>query len=171
MDAELKGLEQSGLSDEDEVVAAWKVFAEQTEFTQAFAGHEMGVVDDGHEHLACAVYFVCFLNEEFFTAMVGAGEVDMKGVAEDAQGVVIGVECAVDDGCDEAFGVVFDEGLFEYALAGAWFSKDETEASLLGVNLEDVEDFLLMSQEGDGIAVEGVAGETKVRSDHDTELS
>ena len=94
------------------------------------------------------------------------GELDVEGVAEAAQGVVIGVEGAVDDGGDEALGVVFEQGLFEDAFAGAGFAEHETEAALSGVDLEDVEDFLLMRQQDDDVAVEGIALETKVGADH-----
>lgn len=78
VDAELEGLEQRRLADEDEVVAAGEVFAEEAEFAEAFAGHEVGVVDDGGEHLAGAMDLVGFLDEEFFAAMVGAAELDVE---------------------------------------------------------------------------------------------
>ena len=166
MDAELEGLEQGWLADKDEVVAAGEVFAEEAEFAEAFAGHEMGVVDDGHEHLAGALDLVGFLNEHALAAVILAGELDVECFAEDAEDVVVGVECPVDDGGDDAFGIVFDEGVFEDAFAGAGFSQDEAESALLGVDLQDVEDFLLVGQQGDGVAVEGITLESKVGADH-----
>ena len=89
--------------------------------------------------------------------MISALELDLKSFAEDSQRVVVGMEGAVDDGGNHPFGVVRQERLFEDALAGAGFAEHEAEAALLGVNAEDVEDFLLMGQERDGIKVKGIA--------------
>ena len=74
--------------------------------------------------------------------------------------------CRVDDRGDHAFGVVVQEGLLQDALARAGFAQDEAEAALLSVNSEDIEDFLLVSQQREGFGVEGMALETKVRADH-----
>ena len=92
--------------------------------------------------------------------MVPALKIDLKGFAEDSQGVVIGVEGAVDDRGDHAFGIVVQECFFEDAFAGAGLSEHQAEAALLGVNAEDVEDFLLVSQQGDGFSVERITLET-----------
>jgi hypothetical protein len=40
-----------------------------------------------------------------------------------------------------------EEGLFEHALAGAGFAQDQAQAALLGVDAQDVEDFLLVNQQ------------------------
>ena len=114
------------------------------------AGHEVGVVDDGDEHFAGAMDLEGFLDQQPFAPMVAAFELDLEGFAEDAQGVVVGVEGAVDDRGDEALGVVVEEGLFEDALAGARFAQHQAQAALLGVDAEDVEDFLLVRQQRDG---------------------
>lgn len=81
--------------------------------------------------------------------MVATRELDLEGFAQDAQGVVIGVEGAVDDGRDQAFGVMGEQGLLEDAFAGAGFAEHQTQATLLGVDAEDVEDFLLVGQQGE----------------------
>jgi len=166
VDGEGEGLHEGGLADEDEVVGAREVFEEEAEFAQAVGLHEVGVVDDGDEHFACAVESEGFLDEETFAFAVAAVELDLEGFAEDAQGVVVGVEGAVDDGGDEAFGVVGEEGVFEDAFAGSGFAEEEAEAALLGVDEEDVEDFLLVRQEGEGVGFEGVACEAEVGADH-----
>jgi hypothetical protein len=49
------------------------------------------------------------LDEEALAGVVTAFELDLKGFAEDAQGVVTGVEGAVDDGRDHAFGIVVEQ--------------------------------------------------------------
>ena len=89
-----------------------------------------------------------FLDEQPFAAVVAALELDLESFAQDAQGVVVGVEGAVDDWDDEAFGIVIEQRLFEDAFAGARFAQHQTQAALLGVDAEDVEDFLLVGQEG-----------------------
>ncbi len=133
----------------------------QAEFAQAVGGHEVGVVDDGDEHLAGAVDAEGLLDQEPFAVVVAPVELDLEGVAKDAQGVVIGVQGAIDHGRDHAFGIVGEQGLFEDALAGAGFAEHQAQAALLGVDLEDVEDFLLVGQQGEGLGVEGVAWRPK----------
>ena len=166
VDGQGQGLEQRGLADEHEVVGAGKVLAEQAQFAQAVRGHEVGVVNDGHEHFAGAVDAEGFLDQEALAVVVAALELDLESLAEDAQGVVIGVQGAVDHRGDHAFGVVVEEGLLEDALAGAGFAQHQAEAALLGMDSEDVEDFLLVSQQGEVFGVEGIALETEVRADH-----
>ena len=106
VDGQGQGLQQGRLADEDQVVRAGKVLAEQAEFAQAVGGHEVGVVNDGHEHFAGAMDAEGLLHQQAFAVMVAALELDLEGLAEDAQGVVIGVQGAVDHGRDHAFGVV-----------------------------------------------------------------
>jgi hypothetical protein len=143
-----------------------EVFAEQTEFAETFRRHEMSIVDDGNEHFAGAMDFESFLDEESFAVMVMALELDLESAAEDAQGVVIGVEGAIDDRGDHPLGIVMDERLFENAFAGAGFAQNQTEATLLGVDMEDVEDLLLVGQEGNGFRVERMALQAKMGTDH-----
>jgi hypothetical protein len=42
---------RGGLADEHEIMRAWKVFAELAKFAQTVGGHEVGVVNDRHEHV------------------------------------------------------------------------------------------------------------------------
>ena len=79
-----EGLEEGRLTDENEVVRRRKVFAQQAQFAQAIARHEMGVIDDRDEHFAGAMDFEGFLDQEAFAAMVAPFELDLKGFAEDA---------------------------------------------------------------------------------------
>jgi hypothetical protein len=106
------------------------------------------------------------LDQEVFAAMVMALKFDLKGFAQDAKGVVVSVQGAVDDGGDHAFGVVVDEGLLEDCFSGPGFAQHEAQAALLGVDAEDVEDFLLVGQERHRFGVKGMALETKVGADH-----
>jgi len=126
----------------------------------------MGVVNDGHEHFAGAMHAEGVLDQEPFAVMIAALELDLEGFAEDAQGVVIGMERTVDHRRDHPFWVVSQERLFQNAFAGAGFAEHQAEAALLGVDAQDVEDFLLVRQECDGFSVEGMALETKVGADH-----
>jgi hypothetical protein len=58
------------------------------------------------------------------------------------------------------------ERLFQNAFAGARFAEHQTQTALLGMDAEDVEDFLLVGQQRDGFRVEGIALETKMGADH-----
>ena len=60
---------------------------------------------------------------------------------------MIGVESAVDYRGDHAFGIVSEKSFFQDTLACAWFTQDKTKPTLLSVDFQDVEDFLLMGQE------------------------
>ena len=166
IDGQGQGLEERGLADEHEVVGAGEVLAEQAQFAQAIGGHEVGVVDDGHEHFAGAVDAEGFLDQQAFAVVVAALELDLEGFAEDAQGIVVSVQGAVDDRSDHAFGIMVQERLLQDAFAGAGFAQHQAKAALLGVDSEDVEDLLLVSQQGERFGVEGIALETKVRADH-----
>ncbi len=166
VDGQGQGLQQRRLADEDQVVRAGKVFAQEPEFAEAVRRHEMGVINDGNQHLAGAVDAEGLLHEQAFAVMVAALKLDLKGFAEDAERVVIGVQRAVDDGRDHAFGVVRQERLFQNTFAGARFAEHQTEAALLGVNPENVKDFLLVGQQCDGFRVEGIALQAKMGADH-----
>ena len=126
----------------------------------------MGVVDDRHKHFAGAVDPEGFLDQQPFAVVIAALELDLEGFAEDAQGIVVSVQGAVDDGRDQAFGIMVQERLLQDAFAGAGFAQHQAKAALLGVDAEDIEDFLLVSQQREGFGVEGIALETKVRADH-----
>jgi len=115
-----------------------KVFEEQAEFAQAFCGHEVSVVDDGDEHFAGTVEAEGVGHELTFAVVIVTLEVDGKGLAKDAQGVVVGVQCAVEHGGDEAFGIVLKESGFKDALAGARFTENQAKSALLGMDEEDV---------------------------------
>ncbi len=154
------------MTDEHEVVRRREILAEQTEFAQAIGRHEMGVVNDGDEHFAGAMDAESLLNEETFAVMITAFELDLKGFAKDAEGVVVGVQRPVDHRCDDAFWIMGEECLFENTLAGARFAQDQAEATLLGMNFEDVEDFLLVRKQRDGFGVERMALNAKMRTDH-----
>jgi hypothetical protein len=122
----------------------------------------VGVIDDGNQHFAGAVEAEGFLNQEAFTVVVAALELDLESLAENAQGVVIGVEGAVDHRGDYAFWVVVDQGLLKHGLAGAWFAQHQAQAALLGVNAEDVQNLLLVVQQREVLGVEGMALETEM---------
>lgn len=124
------------------------------------------LVDDGDEHFIGAVDGEGLLDQEAFAVVVASLELDLEGFAEDAQGVVVGVQGAVDDGGDHAFGVVDEQRLFEDGFAGAGFAQHKAEAALLGMDTEDVEDLLLVGQEVESFGVEGVAGQAEVGADH-----
>jgi hypothetical protein len=166
VDGQSDGLHQGRLTDEDEVVRGREILEEEAQPAQTIAGHEVGVVDDRDEEFAGTMDLKSLLNEETLAGVVVALELELEGLAEDTQGVVVGVKGAVDDGSNHALGVMGEEGLLEDRLARAGFAENETEAALLSVNTEDIKDLLLMGQEGDRLGVEGIARETEVRAEH-----
>jgi hypothetical protein len=91
VDGQGQGLEQGWLAQQDQIVRAREVLAQQAEFAQTIGGHEMGVVNDGDEHFAGAVDAEGLLDEQALTAMIVALELDLKGFAEDAERVVVRV--------------------------------------------------------------------------------
>ena len=58
------------------------------------------------------------------------------------------------------------QGLLEHAFAGARFAQHQAQAALLGVDPEDVEDLLLVSQELEVLGVEGIALQAEVGTNH-----
>ena len=98
----------------------------------------MGVVDDGDQELAGTVQAEGLLDQQPFTAMIPAIELDLKGLAENAQSVVVGVKRAVDHGGNHTLGIVRHKRLLQNALAGAGFTQREAETALLGMDTQDV---------------------------------
>ena len=94
-------------------------------------------------------------------------ELDAEGVAEDFDGVGVGVKGASNGG-DQVLG--FGEalqGLFDDGLAGAGDAEHQAKAALLAMDFEDVNDLLLLGQELQVAEVEGVLGQPVEGSDHD----
>jgi hypothetical protein len=143
-----------------------KVLAQQPEFAQTVRRHEVGVVNDGHEHFAGAMDAEGLLHQQAFAVMVAAFKLDLKRLTQNTERVVVSVQRAVHDGRDHAFGVVRQERLFQNAFAGAGFAEHQTKATLLGVDAEDVEDFLLVWQQREGFRVERIALQAKMGADH-----
>ena len=159
-------LQQRRLTDEHQVVGAGEVLAEQAQLAQAVGLQEVGVVDDGHEHFAGAVQAEGLLHEQALALAVAARELDLEGLAENAQGVGVAVQGPVNHRGDHPLGVEGEERLLEEALAGARFAQDQAKAALLGVDLEDLEDFLLMGEQRERVAVEGVFLQAEMGTDH-----
>ncbi len=165
--AELEGGVELGVAEEDEVVVFGEVFEEEAEFVKGFLGEEVGVIDDGEDGFAFGVEVACFGDEAGFAFVVVTDDVNLHGLAEEAQEAGPGVEGAVDDGGDPLFGVVMDDGVFEDGFAGAGLAEDDAEAALLGVDVDDFKEALLVGKEGLGfVNEEGVLGNAEVGADH-----
>ena len=108
VDAEVESGEQAGPADEDEVVVFGEVLEEQPQLAQVGQVHEVGVVEDGGQGLAGVVEAEGLLDEPAFAFEGGAFELDAEGVAEDFDGVGVGVQGAGDGG-DQV--LVFGEAL------------------------------------------------------------
>ena len=89
VDEQRQSSQERRLADEHEIVGAGEVLAEQAQFAQAIGGHEVGIVDNGHEHFAGPIDAEGFLDQQAFAVTVEALELDLECLAEDAQGVVL----------------------------------------------------------------------------------
>jgi len=107
----------------------------------------VGVVNNGNEDFSFGVEVAGFFDEPSLAFVIGPVVFEVEGGAEQTQDVAPGVEGAVDDGGDPVFLVVVDEVVFEDGFSGAGFADDEAEASLLGVDFEDVEVALLVGKQ------------------------
>ena len=73
----------------------------------------MSVINDRNEHFSGLVDLEGLLNEEAFAVMILPVELDFKGLTEDAEDVVIGVEGSIEDRSDDALGIMVDQSVFE----------------------------------------------------------
>jgi hypothetical protein len=121
-----------------------EVLEEQAQAAQGGDVEQMGVVDDGCEHLASLVDAVGFLDEPAFAAHVDAVGLDLKGLAQDSQRAVVGVQGSVDDRGDESLRIVAAERVFDDALARPRLADDEAETALLAVDAKRVKNVLLL---------------------------
>ena len=96
VDGQRERLQQGRLADEHQVMRAWEVLAQQAEFAQAVRGHEVGVINDGHEHFAGAMDAEGLLHQQAFAVVVAALEFDLERLAQNAQRVVVSVQGAVE---------------------------------------------------------------------------
>jgi hypothetical protein len=128
---------------------------------------EVCVINDGYDGFAFAVEVARLGDKAGFAAVVVAANVDLHGLTEEAQEAGPGVKGTVDDRGDPLFGIVMDDGVFEDGFAGARFAEDEAEATLLGVDFEDVKMALLVWKEGLGfVDDEGVLCDAEVGAYH-----
>ena len=151
IDAQGHGGEEVGLAEEDEVVVFGELVEHESEFAEDVEVHEVGFVDDGDEGFAVPVADESGLDEPFFAADMDAVEIDMKGGAEDFEGVGVGVHGAIDGDDDHSFIGFLSNGFLDDGLAGARLSHDEAKTALLRMHLEGVEDVLLLRQQGDSV--------------------
>lgn len=117
--------QQGRLAEQDQVVGSREVFEEQTQLAQALGLHEMGIVDDRDDQFGGAMEAEGFLNQEPFALMVASLELNLEGLAKDAEGAVVSMQGAVDHGSDHAFGVLLQESLLEDRLARSGFTQDQ----------------------------------------------
>src|SRR5262249_17874591 len=124
------------------------------------------VVEDGGQCFAGVIEAEGLLDESAFALEGGVIELDAEGVAEDLDGVGVSVQGACDAGDQVLFFGEAQQGLLDDGLAGAGDAEDEAETALLTMDLEDVVNLLLLGQEFQLAAVEGVLGESVEGSDH-----
>ena len=141
-------------------------FQQQPQFTQAVHFHEMGVVNDGGNHDAEMVEAERFLDETFFAGEVTAIDFQAKGVAQDAQGVAIGVESAGHGGGNQAFLIMILEGLFDDRFTRAGLSQQQAQPALLAMDPQGIENVLLMRQQRNGVGVERAGAQAEIGTDH-----
>ena len=144
VDAQVERGQQAGPADEDEVVVFGEVLEQQPQLAEVGQVHEVGVVEDGGQRLAGVVEAEGLLDESAFALEGGAFELDAEGVAEDLDGVGVGVQGAADGG-DEV--LVFGKSLqrlLDDGLAGAGDAEHQAQSALLAMDLERVVNLLLL---------------------------
>ena len=90
--------QQVGPADEDQVVVFGEILEEQSQLAQVGQVHEVGVVEDGGQTLAGAVEAEGLLDETPFAFESGAFKLDAASLAEDLDGVGVGVQGSPDGG-------------------------------------------------------------------------
>ncbi len=166
VDAEVEGGEQIGPADEDEVVVLGEILEEEPQLAQVGHVHQVGVVEDGGQALAGVVEAEGLLDEAAFALEGGAFKLDAKSVAQDLDGVGVGVQGAGDAGDQVLFFGEALQRLFDDALPRARDAEDQTEAALLAMDLERVVDVALLGQEFEIAMVEGVLSQSVEGADH-----
>jgi hypothetical protein len=119
VDAEVQSGEQIGPAEQDQVVVFGEILEEKPQLAQVGQVHEVGIVENGGQGLAGVIEAEGLLDKAAFAGEGGAFEFDAEGIAEDFDGVGVGVQ-GPGDGGDEV--VVFGEalqGLLDDRLAGA----------------------------------------------------
>jgi len=124
VDGKANLVEQRRLSNEDDVVVFWEIFEEKAEFSQANNRHQMGIVNNGNEHFSEVIESESFLDEAFFTSVIAAVKVDLKGLAKNAQGIGVGMESAGDGRRNQSLGIVIFEGFLNGGFTGAGFAHE-----------------------------------------------
>ena len=98
VDAQVQRGQQVGPADEDEVVVFGEILEEEPQLAQVGQVHEVSVVEDGGQRLAGAIEAEGLLNEPAFAGKSRAFELDAESLAEDLDGVGVGVQGASDGG-------------------------------------------------------------------------
>jgi hypothetical protein len=158
--------QQAGLPDEDKVVILGEVLEEESQLAQVGQVHEVGVVEDGGQALAGVVEAEGLLDEPAFALEGGTFELNAEGVAEDFDGIGVGVQSSGDGG-DEV--LVFGESLqrlFDDGLTGAGNAENQAQSALLTMDLERVVNFLLLRQQQKFTSVKGIVCQAVEGSDH-----
>ncbi len=91
---------------------------------------------------------------------------DVKRLTENSQDGMVRVQRAVDRRRQEHLGVELFERLLDDALACAWFTDEDAQASLLAMDPQGRQDLFLHRQECHVFGVEGVLIQTEIGTDH-----
>jgi hypothetical protein len=158
--------QQFHLSDQDQVVVLGEVFQQQPQPAKVFHVHQVGVVDDRHQHSAGVIETECLLDQSPFALEGRAFERDSKRFAEDFDRVGVGVQGSRDGGHQMLFFREPFERFLDHRLAGAGPADDQAETSLLAVDSQRVVNFLLSGQQLDVAQRERVFGQAEIGTDH-----
>ena len=158
-------MQQFGLSEQDQQVFSGEAFEQQAQFAQGGHVEQVSLVDDDVEGFAVADVAEGGEDElRFELRWLG---VELEGGGELAEQMGVGVQGAGERGDDRvaALGALF-EVFAQHGFADAGCAKDDAEAAVLGVDVEDIGDALLLRQQGGLKAVEGFLGEAEGGFDH-----
>ena len=143
-----------------------EVLEEQPELAQVGQVHEMGVVEDRGQALAGMVEAEGVFDESAFALEGGTFELDAEGVAQDFDGVGVGVQGACDGGDQVLFFGKTLQRLLDDGLARSGNAQHQAQSPLLAMHLERVVNLALLGQEFQVTEVEGVLRQTVESADH-----
>jgi hypothetical protein len=147
IDGQVQLVHELRLGEEDEVVVFREVLEKEAQLPETLDIHEMGVVNDGGEHLTLLIDLPGGFDEEFLAGGIPAEGLDLESLAEDMQGIGVSVQGAGNGRCDHALGVMRDQRVLDNAFTGARFAHDDAKAALLAVDFKRLENLLLVWQQ------------------------
>ena len=112
-----------------------KILEQQPQFTQVGHIHQVSVVNDSDDHLACMIETESMFDEPSLTFECGAVKLDTESLTENLDGVGVSVQRPSDGGDQVLLLRKLLERFLNDRFAGAGTANHETQARLAGNEL------------------------------------